>query len=376
MAKKPATQPVVDEIETEIIIPEVVEVLDEKQTEIIKANAIQIVSFTDATLEQIKAVYGKFVISNDADYKEAKSVKNKLVKVRTGVERKRKELNKIFTDSCNGEAARITSITSEVENHLAKQCEAHEQAEQRRIEARRALVIERLTESGFDFNGINYTCGDQVIWQTEIDGISDETLDAACAEAQTFRQNEATAAAEAARLAAPVYLHQPDMNELMTLTRGEFIEEAESLLANGVVEITKEQYDAIREQKLAAFRRPAPAAAPAAAPAPQPTPAPDPRNNAPEHSPQFMEAPQTGAIKQNHGFLGTPPPANEPHTGPFAPNLNPQPKQAIDAHEAGFDAGYECFRKQIVAAFENQNNKFTRGQWVEYFKNLTPFQKP
>lgn len=369
------TPPVDADLDPTIIIPEIIEVIDEAQAASIKSSAIQIVSITDATIEALKAAYAGFKIDGDPErFKEAKIVKNKLVKVRTGVDRRRKELNKLFNDTCNAEAARITSETTPIEAHLATEIDAYEQAEQRRIEERRRLVIDRLLSSGFDFNGVSYVCGDQTIWQLEVDNISDDVLESACVAAELFRQNEATAAAEAARRSAPVYLHQPEVNELIQLSRGEYEADHESFVSSGVIEISKEQYDEIKTAKLAAFRRPAPAVAPA----------PDPRNSAPEHSPQFMEAPPAPMpIKQNDAFLsqavetvgiGTDTPRQQlpEFTGAFAPNLNPAPKAPIDAYEQAFDTGYECYRRQVLKAFGNLNDKRSRAEWIEFFKQLTP----
>lgn len=375
MAKRQAkTTPVEDETNIQVIIPEVVETVTPEQEEGIKANALQIVSFTDQQLIEIETKYGSFAIAGDPDLaKEARTVKNKLVKVRTGIERKRKELNRTFTDACNAEAARITDRTSKVEQHLAKEVELFEQAEQRRIEERRRIVVDRLLTSGFDFNGVAYVCGEQMIWQLEVDTIDDEALDNACSAAQVFRQNEATAAAEAARRAAPVYLHQPDLNELMQLTRGEYEVEADALAGNGVIEITKEQYDEIKAAKLAAFRRPAPAATPTPAPTPAPAPTPEPtptaapvdeRDEFPEHDPRFMEKP--GAPKPNEDFLAH-------REAPDAPV--PSAAKTLDAYEQAFDQGYEAFRSQMLAAFRNDAMKLTRAQWIEHIINLQPIPK-
>ena len=368
MAKKQTAKPIIeDEAVLDITIPTIQEDVPQESVDGFKTTALTLISVTDEALSAIETTYGKFTIDGDAKrYKEAKTVKNKLVKVRTGIEKRRIAINKEFAAAINAEAARITGRTTAVENHLVTELTDYEEAEQRRLEERRRQVVSRLVESGFEFNGVLYECGEQTIWQTEIDTITDEALETACAYAVDFRFNEATAAAEAARRTAPVYLHQPELNELLQMTRGEYELEKDALAGNGVVEITKEQYDEIRERKLAAFRRPAPAPAPvAAAPAPQPTPEPEAapvqqKPTYPEHDPRFMyeDAGEDQSFAENIA----------PSTAPANETM-----EALNRASHEFDSGYNHFRNQLLKLFRDPNVKHTREGWINVIETLKPF---
>jgi hypothetical protein len=376
MAKRQTAKPPIEDEEVlEITIPTIQEDVPQESVDGFKTTAVSLISVTDEALKAIETTYGKFTIDGDAKrYKEAKTVKNKLVKVRTGIDKRRIGINKEFTAAVNAEAARITMRTTAVENHLVTELTNYEEAEQRRIEERRTHIVTKLTEAGFTFNGVLYECGERMIWQTEIDTVTDELLENHVRYAVDFRLNEATAAAEAARLAAPVYLHQAELNELLQMTRGEYENEKARLDGNGVVEITKEKYDEIREAKLAVFRRaaaPATATAPAAATTPAP-PAPVEKNPFPEHDPNFMSwtPEQTApAIKPNTAFL--------PEEPQFEATMVVSPASEMDVPGSwedtkAFNRGYEKFRSQILHLFKDANVKHTREGWIKVIETLMP----
>lgn len=381
MAKK--TAPVSDD-EPEIIIPEVIDTIDDAQALAVQTSAqATIASVTDEQLGLIEATYGAYQINGDKKRaKEATQVKNKLVKVRTGVEKRRKEINRLFTDKINAEAKRVIDRTTKVEQHLAKEVLDYEQAEARRVQERIAHVRKSLLEAGFEDKGVMFVCGAEMLYEIEFEGITDERLEQLCDTARVFRQNEATAAAEAARRAAPVYLHQPALNELLQLTRGEFEPQAEAFKANGVVEISKEQYEEIKAAKLAAFLTPKPAEPPATA-------APEISNDTAANATEFGIAPppSTNPVKENHGFLSPKPPAASPtyetRTPPsepqehepgfaasFGPAKKPEPIRIADEDFDAFERGYNHAKAQIISRMGNAENKYNRKEWIALFQSL------
>ena len=373
MAKRTrATAPIQEEEEvlTAVVIPPQDDDVPEAVVTSLKSTALQVISVTDAQLEAIEAAYGTFTIDGDQTrYKEAKQVKNKLVKVRTGIERKRKELNREFTDAVNTEAARVTARSSAVEQHLATEVTNYEEAEAKRIEQRIQHVTDRLKAAGFEFNGVAYECGQVTIWQMEVESITDEALESICTCAEQYRAKEAEIAAENARLTETVYLYHQESNELFILLRKDYEPEAQAYADSGVQVITKEVYEAIQASKMQALKK---FAKPAAAAPPDPTPIQTPD---PEPTPAPTPAPAAKSV----GNFGTPTIPTGTLRFNREPVAEPEPAQTtstsndLDQFAAGWDQGYEAFRKQAVDAFLDPNIKRTRQEWIDWLKQLQPY---
>ena len=360
MAKKNTPQ-IEEETTLDIIIPVVQEDVPQDSLTSVKSTALALINVTEESLKNIEDTYGQYKVEGDPKrYKEAKEVKNKLVKVRTSTEKLRIAINKQFSEAVNAEAARIVGRTTPVEKHLLLEVETFEQAEEQKRQERINHVSKTLIEAGFHFNGVAYECGDRTIWQTDLETMMDEVLENHRKFAIQFRLDEAEVQAENLRRSAPVYLHQPELNELLTLTRGEFEVEAEALRGNGVVEITKDEYDRIKEAKLSAFRRPAPQTA---TPTPQePTPPPPALETRPAREPQEHDVDFAASFKSTPSF---PPPSAQPLGE----------KSLADIEFEAFERGYETFRSQVVATFQNPSIQYKRADWIEFFKNLKYTQK-
>jgi hypothetical protein len=336
-----------------IVIDDEPEEAPQSVLDTLKSTALQVVSITEQVLANIEQKYAAFSIDGDPKaYKEAKQVKNRLVKIRTAIERKRIATNKAFTEATNAQCKAVVDRTSAIESRLGVECVNFEEAEQRRIEARRQHVINSLISAFFQFNGISYVCADHTVWQTEIDNLTDEQLAAYVAFGIDWHTKE-TARQAAEKLAnEDVFLHHEASNELLTIKRGEF--DAQAYADSGVIEITQELYKEIQSAKLNAFKRPTPAPSQSAPPAPV---------YETHTNPQPAKQSILSRFKAN-----APAPIYD-HMAAMHTNA-PTMKSVLDEYDQGFDAGYEAFRSQIIAAFQNPTLSYKRAEWIEYFKLL------
>jgi len=151
--------------------------------------------FDESTVEALKTEYSSLQILNVKDKDGLKVLQTALthmVSLRTGIDKKRKELNKpasTYKKSVDTEAKRITDILTPIEKDLADKkaiivnekvrlAEEAETAERERIQDR----TKRLADAGMVFDGVDtYRYGDHTISSDEIltceDSIIDDMVD-------------------------------------------------------------------------------------------------------------------------------------------------------------------------------------------------------
>lgn len=122
--------------------------------ELVNGNAVAIdFEVTDTDIADVRSKCVGIIVRSNDDRKLAAEYKAKCVKLRTGVERKRKELLedvRKYESLVNSEAKRITSIITEFEEPLkleiAKFDEAKEKAKAEAEQAKRAKIEKRLAD--------------------------------------------------------------------------------------------------------------------------------------------------------------------------------------------------------------------------------------
>lgn len=198
MAKRTAPTQIVDE--EEIVTVEVI-VLPESTKD--KALA-SLAPFRDA-LDEIKSKYENIIITDKTSLQFAEDGKRKLMKIRTGIEKKRKELTapalefqkslKEFTDSLSAEIFPIEKQLSDSIN-----------AEQLRIENEKRAESQRRTnlimESGYTLVGEFYRAGAYQVHFSDLETCTDEELTMYLDNGQRFLEAERVRLAEQARIEA------------------------------------------------------------------------------------------------------------------------------------------------------------------------------
>lgn len=196
MAKRTAqTAPIDDE---EIVTVEVI-VLPESTKD--KALA-SLAPFRDA-LDEIKAKYENVIITDKASLQYAEDGKRKLMKIRTGLEKKRKELTapalefqkslKEFTDSLSSEILPIEKQLSDSINAETIRIENEKRAESQR----RTNLIQ---ESGYTLVGEFYRAGAYQVHFTDLETCTEDELNSYIENGQRYLESERVRLAEQARI--------------------------------------------------------------------------------------------------------------------------------------------------------------------------------
>jgi hypothetical protein len=92
-------------------------------------HAVSEIAKTDAAIAQVRDEYMELVVTGPQDqegYKSAEVALKKVVRMRTSVEKKRKELKADsvrYGKAVDGEARRIRELIEPIEEHLKKQCD-------------------------------------------------------------------------------------------------------------------------------------------------------------------------------------------------------------------------------------------------------------
>ncbi len=156
------TQPTVTELSTQEFI----------QTQVVKFKTVITDEIINAKKDELLALKINGLDDKEG-YKIVQEKLNKLVKVRTGIESKRKELlliSKTYDAAVNKEAKRLTELAAPIELHLKTQKsqidgerERLEAIERQRIENEKRAAVERfnsrtqqLFDLGMMFNGVGY----------------------------------------------------------------------------------------------------------------------------------------------------------------------------------------------------------------------------
>lgn len=308
--------------------------------EVVNQNVLAEYSITDQRIAELQDEYGSLVIVGPDDkegIKKAEEGVKVLRKIRTTIESKRKDIKRMIVDALDGTAKRIQAQINPIEERLKNQLDEIERAAEI---ARQNLINERinkLIEAGFAFNGIAYQCGAVNIFAQSIESLSDDEMINNCAYARQYL------AEEAARKAAEAAEQERVRRENEELRKR--LAELEAQNAPKALEVAPATPVEAAPNPLAMFDRPV-------EPVQEPAPVMDAAPIAtafdemiPEPSPVFDRMPM-----------------QETPTAPI-------PTAAIRSE---FDAGYEKFREQAIALFSKPEPRFTRDQWVAFFKTITP----
>ena len=308
--------------------------------EVVNQNVLAEYSITDQRIAELQNEYGALVINGPDDHagiKKAEEGVRILRKIRTSIENKRKDIKRMIVDALDGTAKRIQGQINPIEDRLKQQLD--EVARAAEI-ARQNLINERITkfiDAGFAFNGIAYQCGALSIFTQSIESLTDDDVINHCAYARQFMAAETARREAEAAEQERVRLENEALRKRLAELEAQNTPKAPEVAPQPVMDAPVETVTNAFEM----FDRPAEQ---------KPEPAPQPVTTAfdamiPEPAPVFDRMP----IQET-------PAASIP----------------ASAQRTEFEAGYEAFRAQAIALFSKPEPKFTRDQWVAFFKTITP----
>lgn len=189
-------------------------------------NEIKKYNVADAKLAELKQEFGDLKISDVEDkegYKKVTEAIAILRPLRTGVEKKRKELNEVpiaYKKAVDDEAKRLTALIEEIENPLKEQKDfidaEKERIKQAEIQAKEEIANKRihlLMDAGCKFTGTHYEIGEgeniQRVSVVDVRNMDDETftlvqkgiVDAGVIIKQQLEQEQENARLESERIA-------------------------------------------------------------------------------------------------------------------------------------------------------------------------------
>lgn len=156
------------------------------ETENLISNAIVELkrgSVTDEAIAHLKVEYGALAIAGIDDlngYKAVKAGATKLMKLRTAIEAKRKELTdpaEKFKKAVKAEADRLVEQIKPIEEQLKQKAKDHEDAVEsaKRAEFQRRITL--LTENGYQLVNGFYVCGPVQVHSDEVGKIAEAQLE-------------------------------------------------------------------------------------------------------------------------------------------------------------------------------------------------------
>lgn len=159
---------IIEEVKTEKVTAELLPTITE---EVINQNLIKL-NIVEVSIQELKDQYlpVKFTtVEDEVNNEFIKKGYKELVSYRTGIDGKRKELNKPFQDvidTLNSEAKRITAELSPIEKHLKTQkdlldaaLKEDEERKEREAKERLDKRVDELKIAGLEFDGNFYSCG-------------------------------------------------------------------------------------------------------------------------------------------------------------------------------------------------------------------------
>lgn len=321
----------------------------------ISNSAVALLSVTDEAINQLKEKYASLVITdiNDKEnYNTAKEGSRILVKLRNSVEKKRLSINRSVQQATSEEAKRITAELAPMEIHVKAEVDRIDKLKKEHEAREYTRKKKLLEESGFQFDGRAYVCGPQMIFADDIAEMPDADIESKCEIAREYIAEEARLAEEK-RVADEAAKVEAENARIAAEEAKKQVEDRDKAIA--ILQAKLDTLTASNDAKVAA---------------------PEPPAETPAVEKQTIEGGAYfggggGSLPRNNSFLHKETPAEKPvkeWDAPLDLPLNRQPP-TIDQDEAIFDAGYECFRKQVIEAFSG-DHKLTRPQWVEVFKSL------
>lgn len=367
MAKKaPKTITTTEIPEQDVIV--YVDSVSDSDVDTVTGPALTLISVTDKTISAIKAKYGALKITSlddDATYQLAKSGHREMVSLRNKVDKKRKELNRRFTDQVNKEAERIVIELAPIETHLKSEVERVDKERKEREQAEFIRKRAILEDAGFKFDGRAYVCGPQLIFADDIAKLTDEQVSACCTEAIAYLEEERKAEeqrkAEEERKAA----------ELAKIAQENAQKDAE-------IAALKAKLAALEKEVVPVSKFTTPAIQVGGSDGPQPTQPEEFKRIPATASPQPQQATQPAATQsttaksnwnaQAESFLSGAEQATD-HLNHHEVEATEDDRPAAMTYD--FDAGYKCFRMQVLEAFRS-DAKLTRAQWIATFEAMEP----
>lgn len=380
----------------------------EKQTE--QTSAVEVVIFAEAEkmtkkastdlvattigtrehLQKLKDTYGQLVVNGIEDmagYKVVVEGISKLKKIRTGIEKRRKELTEPalkFQRDLKAVADEITSEIVPLEKRLADEKARIDDAKEaaRRAEFQRRVTL--LTENAWTLAGGFYVCGALQIHPDQIVTMDEQQLDFYVNEgareiARRQAEEQRKAAEEAQRKADEDRIRQE--REAIERERAELAKLREEIEAQK--RAMEKVYDTVVQPE------PVPE---------QPLPIQDAGIRLQERSKRLIDI---GMKLETRGFgHGSKKITNDrlltmtdeefenfvqgaiewinpkptlPHTNGFIPKAKPEEPTWFQqqTETAGFQLGFDNFRMQLIQLLSG-DQKYTRAQIIEWAKSLTP----
>ena len=140
---------------------------------------------TDVALAEIKQRYGELAVhgpDDKAGYDAVKAAISELRTLRTGIEKKRKELKDLalrYGRAVDDEAKRLTSEVSQIEERLKTEKERTDKEIEDRKNAAMLLRTQALIDAGFVFDGNFYYAGSVIIHPSKLMDYDDAAFDLA-----------------------------------------------------------------------------------------------------------------------------------------------------------------------------------------------------
>ena len=253
-------------------------------------------NITDAALAEIKQRYGELAVhgpDDKAGYDAVKAAIADVRSIRTGIEKKRKELKDLalrYGRAVDDEAKRLTSEVSQIEERLKVEKERTDKEIEDKKNAAMLLRTQALIDAGFVFDGNFYYAGSVIIHPSKLMDYDDAAFDLAVTRGAT---------------------------EVENLRRAE--EERQRQIEADRAEL--ERFRALQAQQ-----------APAQAPAPQP-------------QPQSIPVPQPQPAPQFGGGFGMPP--QQQAGGWQAPVPEPVPVADV-RYDKGYVDGFLACRETVL----------------------------
>lgn len=279
---------------------------------------------TDAAIAEIRQRYGELTVhgpDDKAGYDAVKAAIADVRSIRTGIEKKRKELKDLalrYGRAVDDEAKRLTSEVSQIEERLKTEKERTDKEIEDKKNAAMLLRTQALIDAGFVFDGNFYYAGSVIIHPSKLMDYDDAAFDLAVTRGANEIENIRRAEAERQRQI------EADRAEL-------------------------ERLRALQSQQ-------APQQVPQPQPAQIPTPAP---------IPQPQPAPQFGG-----GFRGFGSPSQQQGGGWQAPMPEPEPIAEVKYDKGYVDGFVKC--RDLVLAILADPTPMTRALLRDRINELMP----
>lgn len=185
--------------------------------------AVKTYDFTDANIAEIKKKTANLIINGVDDKEGYKVVKDSITaikKIVSGTEKKRLELNRLFTKAINGKAAYIKAELTPVlaalqlqKDNVDNEVKRLKEEEAKRLEIQFMNRTNQLFEVGFSFNGQFYEIGDVRVSHLMAKSLSDEEFN------QHIEEGKATALKIKQEEAEKLAKQEAERKELAELRR-------------------------------------------------------------------------------------------------------------------------------------------------------------